>query len=267
MKKVIKSIIVMLAIFIVALINVNSSYAADSTNFSVILTASSTDVQQGATVDVYIAIGQFSNIGEGVNAFMGKLEYDSNKLTLDSNNIVAQNSWDAPSYENEKLLTLKGSMIKAQENIIKLTFKVKESAATGATTIKITNAEAANTTTDFVGKDGSVTITIVKKSEQPSSGNEENDSGNNGQTVNQGETGNSNGQQTGGEQQKGDNEQTPGKQITVQAGSEGTTTKDESTSQEDLPKTGTSYMIVAIMAGIIVIAIIVHKKYRKIVIK
>jgi len=155
------SIIIVITMLFVA---VPTVFAEGETNFSVILTANKTEVNHGETVEVSISLGQFSNIGTGINSFLGDLEFDKTKLSIESGNIVAQNGWDSPTYENDKLLTTKGSMITANEEIIKITFTVNDDAELGTTTIALKNVEAANDENDFVGVEGTVSIEITEES-------------------------------------------------------------------------------------------------------
>ncbi|MBQ2835694.1 MAG: dockerin type I repeat-containing protein [Clostridia bacterium] len=163
MKKTIKMLKTIIMIAIILVISVPTVYATiyavNDTNFSVILTAPN-KVLRGGTIQVLLALDGFTDVGQGVNSFLADLEYDTTKLSITSSQIVAQNGWDTPTYENGKILTLKGSMVTSKETIMKMTFTVNPEAELGLTTIKVKNAEAANDENDFVGKDGSIDIEI-----------------------------------------------------------------------------------------------------------
>ena len=159
MKKQMKMMISIMIISVMLVVSIPLAYATGNTNFSVILTANNI-VKRGETVEVTVELDAFTGTGKGVNSFMGDLEYDETKLSLQSSQIVAQNQWDTPMYENNKLLTAKGSMVTAKEAIMKMTFTVNPEAELGLTTIKVKNPEAANDENDFVGKDGTIDIEI-----------------------------------------------------------------------------------------------------------
>lgn len=162
MNKIMKIMVAIMTAIIMLFVTVPSVFADGETNFSVILTANKTSVKRGETVEVIIELGEFSDIGNGINSFLGDLEYDKTKLSIESSQIVAQNGWDTPTYENDKLLTTKGSMITANEEIIKMTFTVNADAELGTTTITVKNAEAANDENDFIGIDGTISIEIAE---------------------------------------------------------------------------------------------------------
>lgn len=251
MKKQMKTILTIIIMASLLLIGINTSYAAETTNFSVTLTTTNTNVKQGEKVDVIVKIGGFTNIGEGVNSFMAELVYDETKLTIDSNSIVAQNGWDTPTYESGKILTLKGSMVTSEEAIIKMTFTVKDNAALGETTISLNNPEAANTENDFVGKAGETKLTITKVEEQnsgdkdPSTPEPSNPQPSDPEPTNP----------------QPSNPQTSDT-STNQPNTNNSDAK-ETIAKEPLPKTGYTYgIIVVAIIAIAVIGIIAYKKYK-----
>ena len=166
MKKQMRIIMFIIVVGVMLITLIPSVYAVGTTNFSVLLTGPKT-AKRGETVEVTVNLDEFTGIGKGINSFMGELEYDKTKLSIESSNIIAQNRWDTPTYENDKILTLKGSMVTEKETIMKMTFTVNADAEYGTTTIKIKNVEASNDENDFVGADGTITLEIVKETIPP----------------------------------------------------------------------------------------------------
>ena len=252
MTKQMKSFIAIVVIAILSLITINSVYATDNTNFSVKLSSSITKVKPSETVDVYVSLGDFTSVGEGINAFMADLQYDSTKLTIDSNSIVAQNGWDAPTYDDGELLTLKGSMVTQEEVIMKITFTVKADAANGLTTITIKNAEAANTENDFVGKDGTISIEIAKEEiETPGDNSQEN--------QNPGDDNQEN-QNPGNDKQENQNpsDENQNNQTTTKPENN----VDDTVSKGEIPQTGVKYIgMIVLGIALIVVGIVSYRKY------
>ena len=169
MKKQMRIIMFIIVVGVMLITLIPSVYAVGITNFSVLLTGPKT-AKRGETVDVTVNLDEFTGIGKGINSFMSDLEYDKTKLSIESSNIIAQNRWDTPTYENDKILTLKGSMVTEKESIMKMTFKVNADAEYGTTTIKIKNVEASNDENDFIGADGTITLEIVEETTPPTEG-------------------------------------------------------------------------------------------------
>ena len=158
-------------IMILLLISIPTTYAAGETNFSVILSTDKQEAEKGSEVVITVDLGEFSNVGAGVNSFMADLEYDKTKISIKEvqsgtemkKEITALNDWDNPDYHNDRVVTTKGSFVTAKESVMKIVFVVNESAAVGTTAITVKNPEAANEDNDFEGKIGTINITIKEK--------------------------------------------------------------------------------------------------------
>lgn len=262
MTKQMKSFVAIVVITILSLITINSVYAADDTNFSVKLTSSISKVKPSETVDVFVALGDFTQIGEGINAFMADLQYDSAKLTIDSNSIVAQNGWDAPTYDDGELLTLKGSMITQEEVIMKMTFTVKADAASGVTTITIKNAEAANTENDFIGKDGVLNIEIAKEEVgNPGDDNQENQNPGDDNQGNQNPGDENPGDDNQGNQNPEDQKPSDENQNN-QKPTKPENNVDDTVAGDKIPQTGVKYIgMIVLGIALIVVGIVSYRKY------
>ncbi|MBQ2835696.1 MAG: hypothetical protein IJE68_02530 [Clostridia bacterium] len=272
MKKQMKMMISIMIISVMLVVAIPLAYATGN-NFSVILTAQNT-VKRGETVEVTVELDAFTGTGKGINSFMGDLEYDETKLSIESSQIVAQNGWDTPMYENDKVLTAKGSMVTAKEAIMKMTFTVKSDAVLGETTITIKNAEAANDDNDFIGEDGTITIEIVEETTPPAddgNGDVQNppaDDGNDDGQNPPADDGKDDGQNPPADDGKDDVQNPPaddGKDdgqtpSTDDKKEEG---KDNTVADKEYDKAGTGTIISLATAIVAVIAIIMYRKNKK----
>ena len=183
MKKIISLILIsMLTIICLSI----KAFATTNTNFAVELIANKTKLNRGDTVEVSVKIKDLTDVGEGINAFMGTLEYDTNVFeTVTKADMKAQNGWDTPEYneENGKVITVKGDYITEEEVIFTINLKVKDDATFGETILGFKEPEAANDN-DYIGESFELNLEIVEKqvenpdTENPNENDNDNDSNN-----------------------------------------------------------------------------------------
>lgn len=247
MKKYIK-------IFLVAVILVLSSTlivnAADAT---ATLKLSDEQVKKGDTFTVTVNV----SCEEGINGLVGNVSYDTEKLEFIGLELIDTQKWFNMSGEKLKFEIVHNAVdTETSADIIKATFKVKDTAQVG-TTAKVTiadielDSDAATNSNKQIGTK-EVEVSIIEETINDEPGNDEpgnNEPGNN-------EPGNDN----PGNSQQGDNKQENNK------GSEGTKTPtktpDKTTTTTILPKTGV-YSIIGVVAIALIIMIIFYKKYNK----
>ena len=259
MKKQMRIIMFIIVVGVMLITLIPSVYAVGTTNFSVLLTGPKT-AKRGETVEVTVNLDEFTGIGKGINSFIGDLEYDKTKLSIESSNIIAQNRWDTPTYENDKILTLKGSMVTEKETIMKMTFTVNADAEYGTTTIKIKNVEASNDENDFIGADGTITLEIVEETTPPTDGG---NGGNPPVDKGNGDGGNppvDNGNGDGGNPPV-DNGNGDGGNPPVDNPKEDN--KDNTTADNGYNKAGQGITIVLAILIITIIAIILYRKNKQ----
>lgn len=178
---------------IILLLFTTSVYAAND-SFNTSLSVNKSSVEQGENVIVTINISDISiESGEkGIGAYTAKLEFDSSVLEYVETN--GTDKWEAPFYQDKQITgtTADGKVVDTNQNIGTITFKVKENAPVGETTIKLTNFSGSTAETDVSSEDSTIELTIVAK--EGGSGDEtENGNGNgNGST-----SGNTNGSGSG----------------------------------------------------------------------
>lgn len=113
---------------------------AANENITSSLSASKTEVKTGEEITVIL---QLNNIpSSNTKALEGKISFDSSKLELQKNENL--NSWITTlSTDGTGMASYKTGSSSANEQTLKLTFKVKEDAKTGETTISVGNLQMA----------------------------------------------------------------------------------------------------------------------------
>lgn len=174
-QKKILTIILSIILIISMSIGVYAVEEATVTNFAVKLHSTSTNITKDKKVEVFVAVADFVDISSGINAFLGTLQYDENVLTLEQNIIdeekvygfESQNAWGTPIYnpENGKLSIESASMVKAEQDIIKIIFTINENVAIGTkTTITVSDVVTSDADNEYNGIKGSIQLTVIEKS-------------------------------------------------------------------------------------------------------
>ncbi len=184
----------------IILLFTTSVYAAND-SFKTALSVNNSSVKKGENVIVTISLNNISiESGEkGIGAYTAKLDFDSSVLEYVSTN--GTDKWEAPFYSEKQITgtTNDGKVVNTDQNIGTITFKVKENATLGETTIKLTNFSGSTAETDVSSEDTSIKITIVDNQNGGSSSGSEGQNGN-GNTNGSGNTqngGNSNNSSNG----------------------------------------------------------------------
>ncbi len=153
--------IIIIAILLILTTNV---YAAND-SFKTTLSVDNSQAKRGESIKVTIALKDIAiESGEkGIGAYTAKLDFDSSVLEYVSTN--GTDKWEAPIYQETRIAgnTIDGEVIKTAQNIATITFKVKENAKLGETTIKLTNFSGSTAGSDVVANDSSVKITVINK--------------------------------------------------------------------------------------------------------
>lgn len=229
MKNEIKKIISILLIALLVIFTTNVYAANDS--FGTTITASSVQVKRGNTITITIGLKDIAiESGEkGIGAYTAKIDFDSSVLEYVSTN--GTDKWESPFYQDGLITgnTKDGNVVKDNMSIGTITFKVKDNAKLGDTTISLTNFSGSTAVTDVDAKNLSTKITII--SDNTSDGNTiDNTIG--GNTIGGNTTNNNN---------------------TNNNGNKPTNTVDNSIKDGNLPKTGTIDVIVYAAIGTFVV--------------
>ncbi len=201
-----KNIIGIILISIIFVLTTNVYASTDS--FKTSLSANHSTVKRGENVIVTISLSDIAiESGEkGIGAYTAHLDFDSSVFEYVKAN--GANNWETPLYQDAYIegITQDGEVVKTSQSIGSITFKVKDDAKLGQTTIKLTDFDGSNAAFDITAADSLVTITITAKEEESQGGNgSQSGNENQGGSGSQGGTGNQsgNGSQGGSENQGG----------------------------------------------------------------
>lgn len=138
-----------------------------TTSFNVSLSANTTRVAQGDEVVLTISLKDFTAGETGINAIGLTLDYDKSVFeTLATSNLAtSQGGWGAPTFNpaNGRIAMDASGFVAENHEMLKVTFKVKENATVGSTTITVKDVEGADGVSDIRPADQKITLTITKK--------------------------------------------------------------------------------------------------------
>lgn len=229
MKKTVKLLIITILLLLLLPVTVK----ADSFNLNV--TANKTSLKPGDTVEINLNLSNI-NAGElGINTLEAVLEYDSNVFEeVTQSSFSSLNNWSI-TYNNEDtenkgkfLAVIVVAGVKENQDIGKITLKVKNGVKDTNTTVKIKNITSNNGQELIKENDKQVTFKV------------------------------------GTPQQNTNNTQTNTPVINTGNTSSGITVQNENLSPSKLPQTGIGNYIFFICFGIlIIVAAIGYGRYRK----
>ncbi len=161
-----KSIICILIISIVFLLTTKVNAQNDS--FQTSLSVNNTQAKAGESIIVTLALSNIAiESGEkGIGAYTAYIDFDSSILEYVDTD--GTDEWEAPFYQNGYIVgnTGNGEVVKTAQSIGTITFKVKENAKLGETTIKLTKFSGSTAATEVATEDSAIRITIVGKEEE-----------------------------------------------------------------------------------------------------
>ena len=148
-------------ILIIMLIFSQNVYAFND-SFKTNLSVNTSQVKKGENVTVNISLSDIAiESGEkGIGAYTAKIDFDSSVLEYVSTG--GTQNWEAPFYKEKMIVgnTSNGEVMKTSGSIGTITFKVKDDAKAGETTIKLTNFSGSTAVTDVSASNTSVKLTV-----------------------------------------------------------------------------------------------------------
>lgn len=160
-KKFLKvSIVAILLILVYATI-------VNALSFTVTMTPSSTNVNASNEFTVQIKIANLDVGEKGINTISGTLEYDEDVFeVISESSFDKTNAWN-PTYNSDtrKITLIKGTFVKAEEQVLSITFKTKSDVEDGTVgQIKLRDIVASNSETEMSASDTSTSITVGQES-------------------------------------------------------------------------------------------------------
>ncbi len=162
MEKLRKISLVVTILMLLGCIFINKSYATINCNVS--LSTQNSEITKGEEITIYANISNVQ-VTKGIIAIGAVIEYDKNSLTLLS--LTGENGWSNPFYneENGKITAVKNNFATKDETILKMTFKVNESAGNSAW-VKVNNFQVSDGDEEIDVGGSSATISIKDKNIQ-----------------------------------------------------------------------------------------------------
>lgn len=155
--------------------------AANTDSFKTTINTANTQVKRGDTVTVTLGLKDIAiESGEkGIGAYTANVNFDSSVLEYVKTD--STDTWEAPFYQEKSITgnTKNGEVVKNNGNIGTITFKVKENAKLGETTISLDNFSGSTVKTDVVTENVSLKITVVDSNNGNNSGNNNSNNGSN----------------------------------------------------------------------------------------
>lgn len=190
-----------ISIIIIILLLLNTKIYAVNDNYSTTINVNNYKAKRGEEVVITIGLTDIKIVtGEkGLGAYVASIEFDSSVFEYCSTG--STDKWEAPFYKDGLITgnTKDGEVISTTQSIGTITFKVKDNAKLGDTTISLTNFSASTAETDVATSNKSVRISILdKENNNANNGNNNSNNNNNSNTGNNNnKPGNSNNGNTG----------------------------------------------------------------------
>ena len=261
-----KFLIIALVVVLVIALLVNT---VNADSFIATITPSKTTVAESTEFTVTVKVSNIDAGENGINSISGIFSYDTKVFeSITSSSISGLNGWQ-PNYfpDTGKIVLLKTSFAKNDEDVLQVTLKTKASTAGKSGVISFKSVTASNSNSDIQASDISTTITIGNTSQEANSGgnsaspiniNSRNNTIQNSNTtpiVN-----NTNRNSTGNNVIKS-NVVTP---STVNNQPNNNTSNESAKTESDIPYTGASDNIMKAIFVVLVIAGISYFKYESI---
>lgn len=169
----------------IVLLFTTSVYAAGD-SFTATLEADKSQLKREDTVIITIGLKDIDieSGDKGIGAYTASIEFDPNVLEYVSTK--GTDNWEKPRYTDGIFLgeTVDGEVVKEPQAIGTITFKVKNDAKLGETTIKLKDFYGTTAQNDVLAKTEPIKLTIVDNSNNGNSGNDNNSNSGNGNSGN-----------------------------------------------------------------------------------
>ena len=163
-----KTLSIVLIAILTLIVTMSAVYA--TTSFTIALSASATKVDKGGEVEVTVALKNFTAGETGVNAAHFTIDYDKTVFeTLAATDMSSLNGWSSPTFNpaNSEVAIDNATFMAENHDMLKIKFKVKDTAATGNTVVTIKEFSASDAVNDIYPSDQKITLTIQEKATTP----------------------------------------------------------------------------------------------------
>ena len=258
-----KKLLLITLIILLVIIELTSIVSASS--FTATMTASNTTVPESTELTVTIKVSNIDAGDKGINSISGILSYDNAVFeTLTTASIDSLNEWVATySPDSGKFTLYKNTWVKNDEEVAQITLKTKKGSTGKTGEITCTSIEAANSESQITASDISTRITVGTPSSSGDTGNTSTNT-NSPQQIPTNTSRNNTANNTNRNTNVANNTNTNTNKAANNAQSSYVNTNGNTTSEDDIPYTGTSDNIMRAIFVVLVIAGISYFKYESI---
>ena len=179
-----KAVSILLIIMLLLVISITPVLA--TIYFTIVLSASSTTIEQGKTVDVTVSLKNFTSGETGINSMKLTIDYDKTVFnTLATTDLTLNNGWGSLTFDstNGQASMNNSIFVSTDSDMLTIKFTVKSSALAGSTVISIKNVTAGDGTSDILPAEQSITLNVQAATVTPPANNNITVSVNNDVTV------------------------------------------------------------------------------------
>ena len=283
MKKFIKRTIVFIIIILAVVFMSKTVKAVDESKLKIKIETDVSEAIENKKIYAYISLIEFNNVQTSEPmAMTGTLNYDES--IFESVEVEGLNNWHAEYNSESKKILLDASSIIEDDNIIKITFNVKDVSKSFSTDIKITDIELSNDVdVDMSGLNLNSRVSITVEDENnsnqepnnpddnnnneqnPDNGsNEENNDDNNNEENNNLNDEDQNSQNNDNNQEENTNNNQNNQENDNKEPDKIEKVEDLTTSKDPLPQTGVSYTIFGVIIAVFVLGVLAFIGFRRI---
>ena len=124
------------------------------------------ELKAGDKVVVTLKLDNLKEVKKGVNAYKATLDYDKSIFEeVIQSDFTCLNSWEELKYnpENGEFIAIKRAGTKNDEEVAKITLKVKNNVAATKTVVKVKNIETSEGKGDILLKESSASLNVIKE--------------------------------------------------------------------------------------------------------
>lgn len=160
MKKFMVKLVLVLTLFIVPSSNVLAFTGIDAS-----FRADKTEIRKNDKITIFLKLDKFTGIKRGINAYKATLEYDEKIFErVNASDFVCLNNWEQLQYNpvTKEFIAIKRAGTTVEEDVVKVTLKVKSNIKAGVTTIKVKDMVTSNGTADMNIKAKTIKLDVIK---------------------------------------------------------------------------------------------------------
>ena len=126
----------------------------NAASYNMTLNTATQEVVKDSVVDIYVNLNSISGITDGLNVCEFNLDYDSNKITI--NSISGENNWNVT--QGEKIIVDTSNSVATNSNIVKINAKVLDN-----NIITIKNINCTDGTNEYTSNPSSLSLSVKQE--------------------------------------------------------------------------------------------------------